>query len=61
MPGFPKGVVADTTMVEYISAEGLSITGNTAVATAEGEYTVVAKYTDYAGKIKYGMVNIVVE
>jgi hypothetical protein len=58
---FANGKIIDNGMVEYISADGLDIEGNKAVASSAGEYTIVAKYKDYTGNVKYGMKNITIE
>ena len=58
---YANGKVIDVSMVEYFSYDGLDISGNTARATEAGGYTVIAKYTDYAGKVKYGAVTIRIE
>lgn len=51
----------DSAMVEYTALSGFDISGSTAVATQSGTHSIVAKYTDYAGKVKYAIVNIEVQ
>ena len=55
---YAGGEILDPSMVEYTSAEGMEFDGNKAVVTKSGTYNVIAKYTDYAGKVKYSTVTV---
>ena len=58
LSAFAGNTPLENGMVNYTALSGFEISGNNAIATQEGIHTIVAEYTDYAGKTKYAITEV---
>ena len=58
LSAFAGNTPLENGMVNYTALSGFEISGNTATATQTGIHTLIAEYTDYAGKTKYATVRV---